>query len=412
MTDYFRGKFFIDGEFKERYVEVENGKIKSISIEKGNGKVKALEGLVLPAGVDIHVHFRDPGEESKEDFYSGSKSAIYGGTSTVADMPNNIKPINSQEVFNEKLKAITGRSFADFALYQLPIGKEIQGAIGQKIFMGKSTGGIISDVTKIINDERVKVFHAENQLCLDKYKIDDKDLKSHDNSRPLECEIEAVESISGLWLNNVLIAHATSRTVAEVANSFGFKVEVTPHHLLLNREMKLGPLGKVNPPLRKRIIQEDLLNYLSKGLVHVVSSDHAPHTLEEKEVFESAPSGMPGVETRLPLILMLSKRGIISLDYAVKLLSTNPAQTLGISKGKIAPGYDADFIITDLEEEPIKNENLHYKCGWTTFEGFNGIFPNDLILRGEEIMVEREIVEQPRGEFLSGEKRRGKNNQE
>ena len=410
MTEYFRGKFFIDGEFKDRYLEVENGKIKNIGIERGNGTVRTLEGFILPAGVDIHVHFRDPGEERKEDFHSGSRCAIYGGTSTVADMPNNIKPINSQEVFNEKLKTITGRSFTDFALYQLPAGYEIDGAIGQKVFMGKSTGGIISDLTKIINNEKIKVFHAENQSCLDKYKIDDKDLKAHDNSRPLECELEAVEIISRLSLNNVLIAHATSRTVAEISKSFGFRVEVTPHHLLLNRDMKLGSLGKVNPPLRKNIIQEDLMNYLSKELIDVVSSDHAPHTLEEKEVFDSAPSGMPGVETRLPLILMLFKRGIINLNYAVKLLSTNPAEIIGIPKGRIAPGYDADLVIVDFEEEPIKSENLHYKCRWTAFEGFNGIFPNGLILRGEEVMIEREIVEQPRGEFIDGKRGRSKNN--
>ncbi len=406
MTDYIYGKVFVDNEFKERYIEIVNGKINKISTERGNGTVRTIEGYILPGGIDIHVHFRDPGEEHKEDFFSGSKSAIYGGTTTVADMPNNKKPINSTNVFLEKLKTIQGRSFTDFALYQLPISEDIPSSIGQKVFMGKSTGGLISDLNSVVDNNKVKVFHAEEQACLDKFKIDDKNLRNHDVSRPLECEFAAIEKIAYKNFRNILIAHVTSFQAASLAKMLGFNVEVTPHHVLLNRDMNLGSLGKVNPPLRKKRVQEELLNSLKSGKIDIISSDHAPHTLQEKEIFDDAPSGMPGVETRLPLMLMLAKRGIIEIWRAVKMLSENPARVLKINKGLIAPGYDADFIITDMNERKISADMLHYKCGWTAYEGFNGVFPLEVIQRGEEILVDGEIVEQPRGVFISGEETR------
>ncbi|MGC8655171.1 MAG: dihydroorotase [Thermoplasmata archaeon] len=411
MSIVYHGNFFIDSEFKDRYIEVEEGKIVSIRTETSETEIHRIDGKILPAGVDIHVHFRDPGEEYKEDFNSGSISSIFGGTTFVADMPNNKRPILNQNDFKEKIRSISGKSYVDFSLYQAGSDEIIEDAIGEKIFLGKSTGGLLTDLKKSLFSDRIKVVHAELQKCLDANSGKDMNLKDHDKVRPVECEYAAIEEIFKSGLKNIHIAHITTLRALTLSNNFGFSTEVTPHHILLNNEMDIGPLGKVNPPLRKKVIQEELLNALNLKELHMISSDHAPHSIDEKKEFENSPSGMPGVETRVPLILFLAKIKFISLERAISLISSNPASRIGLKKGMISQGYDADFISVDFEKERIiAGENMHSKAKWTPFEGFKGIFPNEVYLRGQLVMEDDELISGPSGVFINGKQQRKSNN--
>ncbi len=408
MKTVYHGYFLIDNEFRDRYVEVEDGKIKSISTETSETDIHRIDGKILPAGVDIHVHFREPGEEYKEDFRSGSISSIYGGTTFVADMPNNKRPILNEPDMKDKLKSISGKSYVDFSLYQAGSYEIIDEAIGEKIFLGKSTGGLLTDLKKSIFSSKIKVVHAELQRCLDANNGRDSCLRDHDEVRPIECEYAAIEEMFKSGLKNVHIAHLTSLRSLKLSKNLGFTTEVTPHHFLLNNEMSIGPYGKVNPPLRKKAVQEELLKSLGSKEIDMISSDHAPHAIEEKREFESAPSGVPGVETRVPLVLYLAKLKFISLERAVYLLATNPAERLGIKKGKISNGYDADFISVDFGKETIiRGDEMHSKAKWTPFEGLKGIFPLEVYLRGELVLEENELISGPLGVFING-KQQGK----
>lgn len=401
----FHGKFYIQGEFREKYILVDEGIIREIKDELSGYDVTTLPFYIIPGGVDIHVHFRDPGETQKEDFSTGSASAIFGGTTTVCDMPNNIDPIVDEKSFREKLREVQKKSYVDFGLYQAASHEIVTGAIGQKIFLGKSTGGILTDIDHSAWADRTKVVHAELQSCLDRSKIDGSNLIAHDRSRPLECEIEALEKLYGYKLSKVHVAHLTSMRSIALAKSLGFGTEVTPHHILLNNSMSLGSYGKVNPPLRKKSVQQELQVNLNSTSIDVISSDHGPHTLLEKEDFKTAPSGIPGVETRIPLILEMYKKKFISMERLVSTLSEKPAEIVGINKGYIGLGFDADFVIVDLKEQnKIRAEDIHSKSGWTPFEDFDGIFPKAVYLRGQPVILEDNLVSPPKGMFLNGKK--------
>jgi dihydroorotase len=399
----FHGRFYIGGEFREKYVTVDDGKIVEVSSEPLDNRINSLPGYILPGGVDIHVHFREPGETYKEDFHTGSMSSIFGGTTTVCDMPNNLIPILDRSTFINKVHSIGNRSYVDFCLYQAASVEIVEEAIGQKIFLGKSTGGLLTDMENAVWSEKLKVVHAELQTCLDKRNFRDESLSDHDRARPLECELEAIESMFGFKLDKVHIAHLTSLRSLELSRKLGFTTEVTPHHLLLNNSMDLGSFGKVNPPLRKKTIQEELLNNINSEDIDVISSDHAPHSLSDKSDFSTAPSGIPGVETRVPLILSLSQKGFLSLQRAVHYLMERPSEIAGINKGYIAKGFDADFCIFDLKGgSKVEGDSLHSKAGWTPFEDFDAIFPSEVFLRGELIVQDGELVSVERGRFING----------
>jgi len=182
-------------------------------------------------------------------------------------------------------------------------------------------------------------------------------------------------------------------------------VGVTPHHLFFdidNIDSKRS-FYKVNPPIRSKFDRESLWNGIKNGFIDVLESDHAPHTLEEKEdEFEKAPTGLPGVEVMYPLFLSEAKKDHLSFNRLFSLLCERPTELMGIPKGKLEVGRDADFIIVDLKiENKIKSENLHSKCGWTPFEDRSAIFPSHVFIRGEKLIEDHEIqVKQGFGNFV------------
>lgn len=390
--DVIEGKFYIDGEIQTASIGVEEGKIIKISKSlRGEKIIRIEEGTIFPSMVDMHVHLREPGYTWKEDFESGTLSALHGGVTFVLDMPNTNPPVDSIDNFRKKLSIADSKSYVDFGIAYLlhsKVNRNIEEHVTSfKMYMSETTN--ITPINYLLIPEILKdlkkniTVHAESQECIENSKNEDSSLLLHDMSRPESCEVKAVRYLGDVYSGNLHIAHVSSPDTVDLSRIFGFTVEVTPHHLFLNREMDLGAFGKVNPPLRSSFISERLRYLLSSGMIDVVASDHSPHTIEEKMNFPSAPSGLPGVETSLPLLFQAYRDSVIDLGTLVKVSMENPGKILGIPKGRIAKGYDADLVVVKLSDSRrIRSKDLHYKCGWTPFENFWGIFPRKVFIRG------------------------------
>jgi dihydroorotase len=244
--------------------------------------------------------------------------------------------------------------------------------------------------------------HCEDETIIDKTSKP-KTLKEHLKSRPNECEISAIKRIIPLAeLASIHICHVSTAEGAKLTENANVTSEVTPHHLFLNNDSELSALGKVNPPLREKKDQEALWMALHEGKIEILASDHAPHTIEEKEQFEYAPSGVPGVETMLPMMLSMVKHNKFNLTRLVNAICEKPAEIFHLKKGKLEVGYDADILAVDMRKETeIKDKNLHSKCGWTPFEGFSAVFPRFTFLRGEVVIEDYELTgERGFGKFV------------
>jgi dihydroorotase len=205
----------------------------------------------------------------------------------------------------------------------------------------------------------------------------------------------AIERLASMTdYQGVNICHISSRQGLERLGSTPFTKEVTPHHLLLSTKKEIGPMGKVNPPLRSEANRRYLFEEFRRGGIDILASDHAPHTFSQKQdEFNYAPSGVPGVETSLPLMLLLVKKGIIDLPLLASAASYRPASMFGLNKGYIDVGMDADLIVVNPGEvTTIKGDRLESRCGWTPYEGWEGIFPHAVFLRGRMIVEDSELT--------------------
>ena len=410
-----KGKIFFRGNFENCCFSIDDGKITQIKkILKGDKTLDFQNKLILPAGVDIHVHFREPGFTNKEDWFTGSVAAAFGGISCVFDMPNTIPQTTSVETINDKINIAESKSIIDFGIYAgitnenfrfiEKIGKKCSGF---KLFLGSSTLSLSFDkkrLREIFNlagiSKRLILIHAEDEECLIKHKKVETNLSDHMRFRPGVCEElsinEVLHAVKGLS-TRVHVCHVSSCEGLELLKkkpsnvSFG----ITPHHCLLNVENNIDSqsLYKVNPPIRTGFDKESLFSCVKSGCVDVLESDHAPHTLEEKiGDFDIVPSGVPGVETIYPMFLYFAKKEIISFQRLVTLMCNTPANLLGVGKGCFEPGYDADFIVVDIKKDcKIKSENLHSRCGWTPFEDWPAVFPESVYIRGEKVIDDCEI---------------------
>ncbi|MEF8874988.1 MAG: dihydroorotase [Candidatus Thermoplasmatota archaeon] len=410
-----KGTAYIQGDYENCYIGIEEGKIDFVKKSlKTTEEVKKLEGVILPAGTDLHVHFRDPGMTEKEDFYTGSVSAACGGITTVMDMPNTEPPTDSYSRLKEKIKIGEKKSVIDFGLYGLlsdDVKKMSELTDFFKVYMAPSTGAEsleeeeLADLLRKAGSNNCSVaFHCEDRELFNE--TSEQNLTGYNEHRPLKSELKAVESLKDMPGKDKYICHLTSEGSLKRAKRNDYTSEVTPHHLLLSVEAFLGPYGKVNPPLRKDTERYRLWEAFERDEIDIVSSDHAPHLEEEKEDFEEAPSGVPGVETLYPLLLNKVARGKISMSTVIESIALNPAERLGIKKGRIEEGYRADLITIDFRDsEAIQSENLHHKCGWTPFEGFQGIFPKTVMSKGEFIVDDKQFLgEKGRGEYLKRRK--------
>jgi dihydroorotase len=380
--------------------------------------------------IDVHVHFRQPGFGHKEDWTTGSRAAAAGGVTTVVDQPNTDPPTTTGAAVDEKARfarasavdyGLNGGVTADWdpdSLFDRPLF-----ALGE-VFLADSTGDmgidadLFDDAVARAADAGVPVtVHAEDATLFDESVLPRSTQSSGERSEPRddaperpddadawsayrtpEAERAAVERAGEVADDHdatVHIAHTSTPEGVDAAADAGMTCEVTPHHLFLSRDDldDLGTFGRMNPPLRDESRREALFERLADGTVDVVATDHAPHTRKEKDAgIWDAPSGVPGVETALPLLLVAAADGRLSHERVRDVTAANPARIFDLpSKGRIEPGRDADLVLVDPDErQPIRGLELHSKCGWTPFEGRDGIFPEWTMLRGEVVYDGRE----------------------
>ncbi|AFK21945.1 putative dihydroorotase [Pyrococcus sp. ST04] len=344
--------------------------------------------------IDVHVHLRDFEESYKETIESGTKAAIHGGVTTVFDMPNTKPPIMDERTLKMREYIFRKKSYADYALGFLIAGNEpSKNADFYKIFMGASTGGIYSrnfkeDYSKAPGIVSV---HAEDYELIRRYP-----------NRPPIVEIRAIEkalSASKEVKKKLHICHVSTKEGIELILKDKLEwvsFEVTPHHLFLTKkDFEKNKLLKVYPPLR----DEEHRRYLWEKLKHVpiIASDHAPHTIEDKE---AGAAGLPELETELHLLLDAVNKGLLTLKDVVEKTSLNPARIFGLKNKGFEEGKDADLIIVDMKKEwVVKPENFYTKAGWSPYEGWKIRGKVIMtILRGEVVMENDEIIGKPRGE--------------
>ncbi len=388
--------------------------------------IKAAGLHVLPGVIDTQVHFREPGAEHKEDLASGSRSAVAGGVTAVFEMPNTNPPTTDEAALADKLARASGRMHCDFAFYLgatrdnigvIPDLERLAGAAGIKVFAGSSTGSLLVDDEGALEAivaaiSRRAAFHSEDEARLEARAglRREGDPASHSEWRDAEAALISTERLVRLAeaaRARIHILHvSTAQEMAFLAEHKGVaSVEVTPQHLTLavpEAYERLGTRAQMNPPLRDAQHQAALWRGIAEGTVDVLGSDHAPHTLEEKaKPYPASPSGMPGVQTLVPVMLDHVNAGRLSLERFVELTSHGPRRLFAIAgKGRIAEGYDADLTIVDLKAaRVIEDAWIESKSGWTPFAGrlVTG-WPVGTILRGERAMWEGEIAAEARGQ--------------
>lgn len=404
-------------------VAVRGGRIVAIGRDLPASAAEVVEarGLhVLPGVIDSQVHFREPGLVHKEDLESGSRAAVLGGVTAVFEMPNTNPLTTDAASLADKVARARNRMFCDFAFYvggtreniaAIPELERLEGAAGIKVFMGSSTGNLLVDdvasLDRIVAQiGRRAAFHAEDEARL----IARRDIRragdpsSHPEWRDEETALIATKSIVGLaekHRRRIHVLHiSTAEEMAFLADHKDWAtVEVTPHHLALTAPdcyERLGTYAQMNPPVRDARHREALWQAVASGVVDVLGSDHAPHTREEKDhPYPGSHSGMPGVQTLVPVMLDSVHKGRLSLARLVDLTSHGPARIFGIAgKGRIAVGYDGDLTIVDLGRRvTITNDWIASRCGWTPYDGMvvTG-WPVGTIVRGRRVMWEGEIL--------------------
>ena len=400
-----RGRVFYRGRLESLDLGIESGRFASIKKNvESRETIDYGERIILPGAIDLHVHMREPGLTEKEDFPSGTRCAALGGVTTVVDMPNTIPAVSTADALSAKRKILQGRSSVDYGLFGAPristAVPDLAAADAFKAYMAPSTGDLavgedaLSGVIREVGAQgKILAVHAEDPRWFKRASA--RGLEGHSVSRPIESEVHAIETVATNRGHTAIhIAHVTCVAALDAVPS-GMSTEVTPHHLFLDFLSPSGGLGKVNPPLRSPGDRRALWDAFRGGRIDLVASDHAPHTHDEKTSgpFDEIPSGMPGVATSLPLLLRQVRSQELGLDRLVSALATKPAEMLHLKKGRIEVGYDADMVVVDPRQvEKITSKRLGYKCGWTAFEGFEGIFPEAVYLRGEPILEEGETI--------------------
>ncbi|WP_413862398.1 dihydroorotase [Methanobrevibacter sp. UBA417] len=417
----------------EYNIGINEGKISKISKTGLNGEnvISPGEGeVVLPGLIDPHVHFRDPGLTYKEDFHTGSMSAANGGFTTVIDMPNT-KPItNTYKNFHEKIKIGEKKSIVNFGLNS---GFNTYGEMCKiaelkpasfKIFMDLETDSSLNEKFKDLqrlNTELGTSFlvscHCENRFIVHEntyYQKSKKENQSIDYSyaRPSEAEIVSIKQVLDLIRKYDLKAHichlSTVKGLKEVLKSpCDVSYEFTPHHIYLDNTYfnSLGNMVKTNPPLRNVNDKIGLKNINPKCMI---GTDHAPHTINEKNlgVWDSKP-GIGNLECVLPLLLTEVNNGSLSLGLLAKIMSENPAKRFHLeNKGEICEGYDADITIVNLKESGVINPMEFYsKAKYSPFKNWTYTGkPVMTIVNGEVIMEKGEILKRDidrKGEKIS-----------
>ena len=425
------GSCYIDGNLKKLDLGITKDKISQIgdlSKEKANNFFDAENLIVLPGCMDTQVHFREPGSTDAEDLNSGSKAAVVGGITGVFEMPNTKPPTSNKKEFQNKLNLAKNRMYCNYAFYfgatpdnhkDLSELKNLEGCCGVKLFAGSSTGTLLVDKEKDIEKvfektSKIVSVHSEDEeiLNLRKKLIKKGNVLTHPVWRNEECAISSTRKIVKIAkrLNKKAhILHVTTKEEVDFLsqNKGNITFEITPQHLTLTSPEcyeKLGTFAQMNPPIRDKSHFDRLWYAVRNNYNDTIGSDHAPHLKKNKQKeYPDSPSGMPGVQTLLPVMLNHINEGRLKLDQLVKLLCENPTNIFGIqNKGFINKSFDADFTIIDLNKViEIKNEKIESKCGWSPFDGykFKGT-PVATIINGKIKMKNGKILGDPTGKTI------------
>lgn len=410
-------------------IAVRGGKIAAIGdVGSKAAAIIDCKGLhILPGVIDTQVHFREPGNEHKEDLRTGTMAAAAGGVTAIFEMPNTSPLTTTPEAMADKMIRAAGRSFVDYAFYMggtadnavnLAEWENMPGVCGIKIFMGASTGALLSatddEVDAILrHGKRVVAIHAEDEMMMNENKKtilgDSHDVSMHPKWRSAESCLSATKRVLNLARaarRRIHVLHITTAQEMELLaqNRDIASVEVLPNHLtLLAPECyeRLGAFAQQNPPIREKDHQDALWRAIREGVVDIIGSDHAPHTREEKgKEYPATPSGTPGVQTLVPVMLNHVNEGRLTLERFVDLVCSGPQRIHQVAnKGRIARGYDADFTVVDMRaRKTIANAQQKSKCGWTPFDGMKVTgWPVMTVVRGHVVMRDGDISPSPVG---------------
>ncbi len=425
------GSCYIQGKFQNIDIALSGNKIKKIGkVDLNSSKVFDASGkTVLPGVIDTQVHFREPGANDAENLESGSRAAIAGGVTSVFEMPNTNPPTSTFKEFNNKLSAAKNRMFCNYAFYfgatpdnmkELASVNTLEGCCGVKLFAGSSTGNLLvsqeKDIEKVIsNSSKIISVHSEDEnILLSRKKfIKEGDVTSHPIWRNEDCALEStkrVVRIAQKYKKKIHILHVTTKQEIDFFSEKreGVTFEITPQHLTLfapDCYEKLKTFSQMNPPIRSKDHHDRLWDAVKNSLLSTIGSDHAPHTKEEKnKKYPLSPSGMPGVQTLLPVMLDHVNKGKLKIEQLIKLVCENPCDLFGIkNKGYIKENYDADLTIVDMNKEVvIKDSWIESKCGWTPFNNYKVKgFPVATIVNGQIAMENNKIASKALGKPLA-----------
>ena len=413
-----------------RDIGIREGRIAEIGALSGASAGERIDcrGLhILPGVIDSQVHFREPGLVHKEDLETGSRAAVLGGVTAVFEMPNTDPVTTNAEALADKLRRAKGRMHCDFAFWvggahdnvaDIPELERLPGAAGIKVFMGSSTGRLLvaddEGVLAILKKTRRRAaFHSEDETRLNERKPlrVPGDASSHPVWRDEIAALRSTERLIRLAREARAQVHVLHISTGEEMEFLaGAKdvasCEATPHHLTLSAEdyARLGAKLQMNPPVRGPEHRDLIWRGLQQGVVDVLGSDHAPHTLEEKaKPYPESPSGMTGVQTLVPIMLDHVNAGRLSLERLVDLTSAGPQRLFGvIGKGRIAAGYDADLTVVDMKRSAIIRDSwIASRSRWTPYDGkmVRG-WPVGAIVRGRRVMWEGELTAPSTGEAV------------
>jgi len=420
-----------DGNLFLGDVRIDNGQIVQIASEiipTETDKVIDATGLtLLPGVIDPQVHFREPGLEYKEDLSTASRACARGGVTSFLEMPNTKPLTTTQAALDDKLQRAAEKCLVNYGFFigataaNLPDLTTANPTCGIKIFMGSSHGALLVSQSAEIEPifatgKRLIAVHAEDQE-----RIIERRKQFSDKSNPaLHSEIQDEQAalnatklalkLSKKYQRRLHILHLSTGIEAELLRQdkpSWVTAEVTPQHLLLNTDAyaNLGTLAQMNPPLRSPENNAVLWQALLDGVIDFIATDHAPHTLSEKaQGYPNSPSGMPGVETALPLMLTQAMKGKCSVAQVSNWMSAAVAKAYGIlNKGAISVGYDADLVLVDLNNyRPVLREELQTKCGWSPFEGWKLTgWPVVTIVGGQVAYEQGVLYSEVRGKALS-----------
>jgi dihydroorotase len=388
----------------------EDGTIVSIGkVREGAPRHDVGDSVILPSATDLHVHFREPGgPKDVETIETGTIQAALGGVSLVGEMPNTSPPVTDADILAEKEARMVGRAVVDVVLYASPsepraLPRLATRAGAFKVYLSPTTGimappgpealpPLLSRLSELglpvsVHAEDPAMFAASSEPA---------DPRGWDSARPPAAERVAIDRLlrdspPALRLH---VAHVTTAASVERLREAGVSFEATPHHLLLSERSGGDARTKVNPPLRSEKERRALWERFVRGEIPCVASDHAPHSSASKELpFPRAPSGMPGVETLLPLLLAKVRSGELGLPVLTAAACDRPARWFGQAHGRIAPGHRAHLLVVDFRHRTrLDARRLHAPCGWTAFEGHEAIFPREHYLHGRKIVSEGEFV--------------------